>query len=110
MSEKKKWRFETWMLGALIVPIGLGIAIHSFLQRDSVEIGGECSDREQCRAPADACMSVGERQVCTVECGSGCPAGLECVEMNVTLQNSAGFHDLNGVRYCLPHDLAARGG
>ena len=73
MSEgRKRFKFETWMLGALILPIGLGIAIHSFMQRDSVDLGGECSDREQCKAPADACLEIEGQGVCTQQCAGPC--------------------------------------
>jgi hypothetical protein len=104
---KKKFKFEMWMLGALILPIGIGIAIYSASLQNSVELGGSCTDRQQCKAPADACMSLGGDSVCTVMCNPGCPAGFECVELDVTMQNQGGFHEMKGVRYCFTKQLAA---
>ena len=107
MTDKKKRKLEAWMLGALIVPVGIGIAIYDAATAHTVPLGGECADRDDCAEPADACLSVGSRSVCTMQCAGSCPGGLACVGMDVTLQNAAGFHDLSGMRYCLPADMAA---
>jgi hypothetical protein len=93
---KKKFKFEMWMLGAVIVPIGLGIAVVSFMQRNSVEVGGSCSADEQCKKGDSG-------GVCSNTCSSSsdCAAGLACTSIKVTLTNQAGSHDLGPQKYCL---------
>jgi hypothetical protein len=105
-ESKKPFKFESWMLGALIVPIGIAIAVTSAMKTDSVDLGGACSDRNECKKPADACMSVGDHEVCTMMCNPGCPSGFECAPIKVTLHNQAGFHDMEG-RYCFKPEVVA---
>lgn len=88
-----------WMLGALIVPIGIGIAVRDVLKANTLELGDECSDSKHCKS--GTCLT-GEPSVCTQDCNAlkACPAGFTCQKVKVTLQNQAGFHDLGTQSYC----------
>ncbi|MBX3193326.1 MAG: hypothetical protein KF819_40465 [Labilithrix sp.] len=99
--EKKKFRFQMWMLGAIIVPIGIGIAIRDVLKRGTIDLGGECSDSEHCKS--HTCLT-GEISVCTKSCSpfDPCPSGFSCDAVNVTLNNQAGSHNLGTQHYCMP--------
>jgi hypothetical protein len=90
-----------WMLGLVILPVGIGIAIVSFMQRHTVEAGGSCSDDEQCKA--GSCLQSSGGGVCASSCSADkdCGSGFACTEVKVTLQNQGGFHDLGKQRYCL---------
>jgi hypothetical protein len=101
VTVKKPFKFEMWMLGLIIVPIGIGISIYDAATEHTVPLGGECIDRDDCAAPADACLSIDSRSICTMQCGQ-CPAGFTCEDVAVTMHNRAGFHNLD-MRYCLPN-------
>lgn len=105
---KKRFRFKMWMLSALIIPIGIGLSIRDVLKSESIGLGGECSDSDHCKPPGDTCLQGPELDVCTMTCSGSCPDGFQCVTVDVTLQNSAGFHDLGGQGYCFSEALAAK--
>ena len=98
--EKKGFRFQLWMVGALILPIGIGIAIRDVMKKSSIELGGECSDSEHCKSGTCLTGDVGQ---CTKTCSKldPCPAGFGCVPVNVTLHNQGGFHNLGTQSYCV---------
>jgi hypothetical protein len=100
-----KFKPKMWMLSALIIPIGIGLSIRDVLLGDSIPLGGDCSDSDHCKAPADTCLQTPAGDVCTMTCAT-CPDGFECTTINVTLKNSAGFHDLGGQNYCFPTAMA----
>ena len=102
----KPFKFELWMLGLVIIPVGIVLSVISILKTNSVELGGACRTREECKAPAEACLPVGTQFVCAVSCGTRCPAGFKCVELNVSLKNATGFTEFVG-KYCLTPALAA---
>jgi hypothetical protein len=92
---KKKFKFEMWML---VVPIGVTIIVVGLLRRNTVDVGGECSN-DECKAGLQ-CLSG----TCTKSCslgGNDCPSGFACQSVKVTLKNSAGFHDLGAQPYCV---------
>jgi hypothetical protein len=105
-SPKKPFKLQSWMAGALIVPFGLFMIGRGILKQGSVELGQECSNRDECKAPADACLMVGMKSVCTVQCSGDCPGPLSCVTIDVTQNTGVGMNDLKGMHYCLPADLA----
>lgn len=78
---------------------------------NSVDIGGECIDRQMCKSPSDACLSVDGNSYCSKMCSAAdpCPGDLACVQMDVTMQNAAGFHELPGMGYCLPTNAVPQG-
>ncbi len=47
---------------------------------DTVELGGVCSDSDQCKDPSDTCMLVAGKQRCTMACSKEhrCPNGYVC--------------------------------
>lgn len=98
---KKRFRFQMWMLGLLIVPVGIGLSIRDLLAGNSIELGGECSDSEHCKS--HTCLT-GDVGICTKTCSSidPCPPRFSCEAVKVTLQNQAGFHDLGAQSYCMP--------
>jgi hypothetical protein len=94
---KKKFKFEMWMLGALIVPVGITIAVMGVLKRNTVDIDGECTG-DECK-PGLECLSG----TCMKSCfkAGDCPSGFTCGKINVTLKNAAGFHELGEQPYCV---------
>ncbi len=103
----KKFRFQLWMLGALILPIGIGIAVRDVLKRNTLELGEECSSSDHCKS--HRCLE-GDVGVCTKTCspiGDACPAGFACIPVHVTLHNQGGFHDLGAQTYCMRAPAAA---
>jgi hypothetical protein len=89
-----------WMLGALIIPVGIGFSVRDVMKKSSIELGGECSDSDHCKS--HTCLT-GEIGACTKTCNQldPCPAEFSCERVSVTLQNQAGFHDLGTQGYCL---------
>jgi hypothetical protein len=107
-KSKQPFKFQPWMAGAVIVPFALFMIGRGLLLQGSVELGQECSNRDECKAPADACLRIEGRGVCSVICTDSCPNGLSCVEMDVSMNTGVGFNELKDIRYCLPADLADR--
>lgn len=101
-----KFRFQSWMLGALIVPVGIGLSARDVLKADSIELGGECSDSKHCKS--HTCLTGGT-SVCTQSCSKfdPCPNGFSCEAVSVTLRNSAGHHDLGDQSYCMRASVAS---
>lgn len=99
-EEKKGFKFQLWMVGALILPIGIGIAVRDVIKKNSIELGGECSDSEHCKSGTCLTGDVGQ---CTKTCSKldPCPSGFGCVPVNVTLHNQGGFHNLGTQTYCV---------
>lgn len=97
---KKPFRFQMWMLGALIVPVGIGFAVRDAMKADSIELGGSCSDSKHCKS--HTCLTGGDG-ICTKTCSTldPCPAGFSCEPVQVTLKNQGGFHDLGKQLYCM---------
>jgi hypothetical protein len=89
------------VLGLVILPIGLGIAIVSFMQRHSVEAGGSCTDDEQCKV--GSCLQGSGGGVCASSCSADadCGKGFACTPIKVTLQNQSGSHDMGTQKYCM---------
>ena len=54
---------------------------------DSVELGGDCKEQVECKAPADKCVSALGRQQCTTTCTAEnvCPEGFVCARMDITV-------------------------
>ena len=96
---KKPFKFEMWMLGALIVPIGITIAIVDVVKTNSADIGEECVNAGRCKDGLQ-CVSSKCMKSCSLAGKSGCPSGYSCKKIKVTLQNQAGFHDLGEQPYC----------
>jgi hypothetical protein len=99
--EKKKFRFQMWMLGVLIIPVGVTLAVRDVLKTNSIELGGECSDSKHCKS--HTCLNGEGGGVCSKNCSplDGCPAGFACQAISVTLKNQAGSHDLGKQYYCM---------
>jgi hypothetical protein len=98
--DKKGFKFQMWMLGAIIIPIGIGIAVRDVMKKSSIELGGECSDSEHCKSGTCLTGDVGQ---CTKTCSKldPCPAGFGCQPVSVTLHNQGGFHNLGTQNYCI---------
>jgi hypothetical protein len=95
-------------LGALIVPIGIGLAVWDASKRGSVDPGGACEDDEQCK-PGANCLSLGpDENMCASMCSVACEDGFRCVALPIELKNASGFNDLGEVYFCLPEPIAAR--
>jgi hypothetical protein len=95
-------------LGALIVPIGIGLAVWDASKRGSVAPGGACEDDEHCR-PGGNCLNLGpDETLCAEMCSVGCDDGFRCVALPTQLKNASGFHDLGEVYFCLPESVATR--
>ena len=107
-SPKKPFKPQAWMLGALIVPFGLFMIGRGVLRQNSVAVGGECSQRDECKAPADACLSLKGRSVCSMFCTDSCPNGLTCQTVDISMDTGAGFNDLPNQKVCLPADMAKK--
>jgi hypothetical protein len=112
LTQKKPFKFETWMLGAAILPVIIGLAIWSFAKRGSVEVGGDCDNREQCKDPSTQCLQLGQaaefKQVCTAQCSPLCPAGLECVPISVQYGGSFTGVTVPKDEYCFRPDIAQK--
>ena len=98
-----KKKFQAWMV---VVPGVVIVGAFLFLRRTSVELGGECLNPNECKRPAELCLSmVGTgKSICTESCGSaGCPDGLVCQQMDVEFgsvtRRSRGS-------YCVPKSMA----
>lgn len=98
------------MAGAIVVPFGLFMIGRGLLLQGSADLGEECSNRDECAAPADACLRIAGRGVCSVMCTDSCPTGLSCEQIDVSMNTGAGFVDMEGMRYCLPSELAPSAG
>ncbi|HWB73837.1 MAG TPA: hypothetical protein VG755_02755 [Nannocystaceae bacterium] len=48
--------------------------------KDTVELGGQCTDNGQCKDPSDTCMLVAGKSRCTMACSKDkrCPTGYVC--------------------------------
>jgi len=88
------------MLGALIIPVGIGFSVRDVMKKSSIELGGECSDSDHCKS--HTCLT-GDIGACTKTCNrlDPCPPEFSCEQVSVTLQNQAGSHDLGAQGYCL---------
>ena len=89
-----------WMLGALIIPVGIGLSVRDVMLKSSIELGGECSDSDHCKS--HTCLT-GDVGACTKTCNrfDRCPENFSCEQVSVTLENQAGSHDLGAQGYCL---------
>jgi hypothetical protein len=105
-SPKKPFKPQPWMFGALIVPFGLFMIGRGVLKTNSVELGGECGQRDECKAPADSCLSVDGRSFCSKFCTDSCPNGLKCVAIDLSMNSGVGTTKLPDQKVCLPADLA----
>src|SRR5258705_9553037 len=92
--QKKPFKPQAWMVGALIVPFGLFMIVRGVLKTNSVELGGECGQRDECKYPADACLSLNGRSVCSKFCSDSCPNGLSCVGANISMNTGVGFNSI----------------
>ncbi len=96
------------MLGALILPIGLGIAGYDFLQRGSIPLGGECRDSEHC-ANSGKCLEGSEGGICVISCIGGCPDGFVCQQVEVTYTTTQRKAiDMGAMEYCFPANDPAK--
>lgn len=107
-APKKPFQPEAWMVGALIVPFGLFMIVRGVLKSHSVELGGECSQRDECKAPADACLSMNGRSFCSKFCSDDCPSGLRCAKIDISMNTGSGFNQLPQQPVCVPADLVGR--
>jgi hypothetical protein len=105
-STKKPFKPQAWMFGALIVPFGLFMIGRGILKQNSVEVGGECSQRDECKAPADSCLSVDGRSFCSMFCTDSCPNGTKCVAIDLSMNTGVGVTNVPNQKVCLPADLA----
>ena len=96
---KKPFKFEMWMLGALIGPIGITIAIVDAVKTNSAEIGEECVNAGRCKDGLQ-CVSGVCSKSCSLAGKNDCPSGYRCKKIKVTLKNQSGFHDLGEQPYC----------
>lgn len=95
---KRPFRFQMWMLGLLIIPIGIGLSIFGAMKEHSVELGGSCSADSECKA--GNCLSGTCATTCSPS-GNSCPSGFSCQGVQVQLHNQGGFHDLGTQYYCM---------
>jgi Sec-independent protein secretion pathway component TatC len=60
---------------AFVVAFGLASC-----DKDTVELGGQCTDNGQCKDPSDTCMLVAGKSRCTMACSKDkrCPNGYVC--------------------------------
>jgi hypothetical protein len=107
-SQKKPFKPQLWMVGALIVPFGLFMIARGVLKMNSVELGGECGQRDECKAPADSCLSLNGRSVCSKFCSGDCPNGLSCVTIDISMKTGSGFNAIPNQQVCLPADMIKR--
>jgi len=106
-APKQPFKPQAWMFGALVLPFGLFMIGRGILKTNSVELGGECGQRDECKPPADACLSVEGKSVCTKYCSAGkCPSGLSCVTIDVSMNTGVGTTNLPDQQYCLPAAMA----
>ena len=93
MAEKKKFKFELWMLGLVIMPIGSGLSIYGSAKKGTVELGASCVQNDDCKEGAGfQCVSVDGASVCTKQCTPGsnsgnyaCPASFECATVDMSV-------------------------
>lgn len=72
-------------MGRFIVAFGLAFGLAS-CDKDTVELGGECTDSGQCKDPSDTCMLVAGKRRCTMACSKDrrCPDGYVCPVTDAT--------------------------
>ncbi|HVY27828.1 MAG TPA: hypothetical protein VHB79_14835 [Polyangiaceae bacterium] len=105
-ASPKKLKFPPWLFGALIVPFGLFMIGRGIMKQNSVEVGGQCSNRDECKAPADSCLSVDGRSFCSMFCADSCPNGTKCMAIDLSTNTGVGMTNLPNSKVCLPADLA----
>jgi len=69
---------------------------------ESVDLGGVCKEEIECKDPADTCMTLGARSICTLSCSasSPCPDSYDCAQMEVKVEGTkAGVSGRGG--YCV---------
>lgn len=93
VAEKKKFKFEFWMLGLAIIPIGISLSVYGSSKKGTVELGTQCVQNDDCKEGAGfQCVSVDGASVCAKQCtpgpnsGSyGCPAPFECAGVDMSV-------------------------
>ncbi len=70
---------------------------------DSVELGAACKQQEECKDPADTCMTLGSESLCSMACSaeSACPDGYACARMDVQVTGADGGDKAGPQGYCL---------
>jgi hypothetical protein len=70
---------------------------------DSVELGGACKQQEECKDPADTCMTLGSELLCSMACSAeaACPDGYACARMDVRVEGEDGGGKAGASGYCL---------
>lgn len=70
---------------------------------DSVELGGACKQQEECKPPADTCITLGTEMLCTMACSAStpCPEEHACARMDVKVEGEGGGAAAGAQGYCL---------
>ena len=103
MAENKKpFKFESWMLGALIIPIGIGISVINVMNKGTAALGASCSQNDDC-SKGGQCVNIDGKSQCTHQCSPGskspeyiCEQGFDCA----TISMRAGTKDVD-INYCV---------
>jgi len=97
---KGGFKFQMWMLGLLIIPIGIGISIVNVMQKGTVALGGDCTQNDDCSGGAQ-CIEVDGRSMCSTQCmaGSslGCPATFACASVDMSVGGNS-----VPMQWCMP--------
>lgn len=91
---------STWRLAPLLLLLG-GLGCD---KPDSVDLGSPCRSQVECKDPADTCLMVAGKQVCTVACSAAkaCPERFACARMDVKVEGSDAGDAAGAQGYCLP--------
>jgi hypothetical protein len=84
-----------------LLPLLLGAL--ACVKPDSVELGGACKQQEECKGPADTCMTLGSESLCSMVCSAetACPDGYACARMDVRVEGDDGGAKAGARGYCL---------
>jgi hypothetical protein len=96
MSSRYGW------IAVLVVGLGMSCA-----KPDSIEPGDICQEQVECKAPADTCLTVGDKSRCSMTCTKEqrCPEDFVCARMDVAVQQSGETTSQGRAGYCLPKSV-----
>lgn len=82
----------------------VALALTGCPEPDSVPIGGECKAQIECKDPADTCVTLGGKTICSVPCSATkhCPEGYACARTGtVTVEGNDGGDKASAEGYCM---------
>ncbi len=105
MTATTKKKFGFYIPAFVVLAAGIAMVGYEMLLHNSVPFGEPCRDSSHCTKPANTCISLdGSERICTKICTGpdSCPTGYACREIQVTLNDSDGVHNMGTMHYCYP--------